>query len=371
MGRNAFWIGEHLQRLLTLNIDDLEILYPQFTRNHLLTAKRQWSAKVSNLAPQEESSEFDIYPRAESARITPTRRRRAERLARLILVYGDGQVGYRRIINPRTQEQELLPLHNVPMHNIIKQLNADLQPETTVNLGDFADFPEFSRFDPEDDHFHKTLTVSMQYIHDFYAQMRADNPDAEHVEVDSNHAVRPRKRILSQLPAYYDFYRPGENYPAGTYYSMANLEPLGVNFVSGYGNAEYVYGEEQGPPIVFKHGTFTSSTPGGTVRKELQTNTEVNIVRGHGHRGEEVEHTTRDGWQLFYRQLGSACLNRSNVPGYHSAIDDFNRPTNNHQDHQNELLIIEDYGNGNYTRTTLNVMDGITHYKDKVYDGNE
>lgn len=370
MGRQAFWVGEHLQRLLTLQIDDLELLYPQFNRNHLLTTKRYWSVKVSNL-PKGEQSELDIYPRAESARITPTRRRRAERLAKLILVYGDGQVGYRRIINPRTQEQELMPLHNEAMHNVIKQLNADLQPETTVNLGDFADFPEFSRFDPDSDHFHKTLTASMQYVHNFYAQLTADNPDARHVEVDSNHAIRPRNKILRNMPEYYDFYRPGEDYPAGTYYSMANLGKLGIEFVSGYGAAEFVYGEEQGPPIVFKHGTFTSSTPGGTVRKELATNTEVNVVRGHGHRGEEVEHTTRDGWQLFYRQLGSSCLNRLSVPGYHSAISDFNRPVANHQDHQNELLIIEDYGNGNYTRTTLNVMDGTTFYNGKEYNGNE
>lgn len=370
MGRTPFWVGEKLRQLLTLSIDDLQLLYPQFNRNHLIATKSYWSKKVSEL-PRTEQSELDIYPRAESARITPTKRKRAERLARLILVYGDGQVGYRRIIDPRTQEQELLPLHNVAMHNIIQQLNADLQPETTVNLGDFADFPEFSRFDPQDDHFHKTLTASMQYIHNFYAQLRADNPDAEHVEVDSNHAIRPRRMILKNMPGYYDFYRPGEDYPAGTYYSMANLAPLGINFVSGYGNAEYVYGGDTAPPIVFKHGTQVSSTPGGTVRKELSQNPEVNIVRGHGHRSEEVMHTTRDGWQLFYRQLGSACLNRSTVPGYHSAIDDRNRPVNSYQDHQNELLIIEDYGDGNYTRTTLNVVDGVTYYDGKEYNGNE
>jgi len=372
MGRKAFWVGEHLQRLLTLHIEDLELLYPQFSRQHLQTTKRYWSLKVSEIPNGGQPSELDIYPRAESARITPTRRKRAERIAKLILVYGDGQVGFRRIINPRTQEQELLPLHDEAAHNIIKQLNADLQPETTVNLGDFADFPEFSRFDPQDDHFHKTLTASMQYIHDFYAQMRADNPEAEHVEVDSNHAIRPRRMILKNLPGYYDFYRPGEEYPAGTYYSMANLEPLDIDFISGYGAAEYVYGEEyDAPPIVFKHGNHSSSTPGGTVRKEMQQNPEVNVIRGHGHKDEEVRHTTRQGWQLFYRQLGSTCLNRSNVPGYHSSISDQNRVVANQQDHQNSLLVIEDYQNGYYNINHINVMDGVAHYDGKTYDGHE
>jgi len=328
----------------------------------------------ATLVPKGQEDDYSIYPEVAPAKITPTKRKRAERLARLILVYGDGQVGFRRVIDPRTQEQELLPLHSEAQHNIIKQINADWQPETVVNLGDFADFPEpgFTRFDPQDDHFHKTLTMTMQYIHDFYSQLRADNPNGDLVEVDSNHAIRPRKAILKNLPGYYDFYRPGEDYPAGSYYSMAKLGEMGVRFFSGYGAAEFVYGDEyDAPPIVFKHGNHSSSAPGATVRKEMQQNPEVNIVRGHGHKDEEVWHTTRQGWQLFYRQLGSSCLNRSNVPGYNSAIDDFNKPVNNQQDHQNTLLIIEDYQNGHYTLNTLNVMDGVTYFRDKEYNGNE
>ncbi len=308
---------------------------------------------------------------AEAANIRPTKRKAPKRDYKLMLVYGDGQVGYRRIIDAQTGEMELVPIHDENIHNIYKELNAEYQPDYTINLGDFADMSEVSRFDPTDDHFHKTLAPSMQYIHDFYAQLVADNPNGTHIEVDSNHAVRPKKQILKNIPGMYDFYRPGEEYPYFTYYSMANLGKLGIQFISGYGNAEYVHGEEYGRPIIFKHGIHSSSSPGATVRKEAQQNPETHVIRGHGHNHETIMQTTRNGDQLFYYQIGSSCKNDSSVPGYSTSIDDFNRPVEKQiRGHQNTFLMIEDYENGHYNISTLNVIRGIVNYRGKQY-GNE
>lgn len=311
------------------------------------------------------------YPPIEPAIITPTTKERPTRDSKLILVYGDGQVDYRRRIDPVTDEMELIPLHDEAMHNILKQFNAEFQPETTVNLGDFADMAALSRFDADSDHFHKTLGPSLRYIHDFYAQMKADNPNAEHVEVDSNHAIRPKKQVLKNLPALYDFVIPGEDYPVLSYYRLANLGKIGINFISGYGAAEYIYGEEYGNPIIFKHGNHSSSNPGATVSKESKENPTVNVVRGHGHHDEEVRRTPRDGRQLFYKMLGSSCLNNGPVPGYDSAVDDFNRPVKKHTNHQNTFAVIEDFQNGRYTMTTIDVINGRAFYQGKEYNGNE
>lgn len=322
------------------------------------------------LTPENEN--IEQFTPVEPARITPTKRKRVPSSSQLLLVYGDGQVGYRRIIDPVTDESKLVPLHNVPAHNIIQQLNARYRPQTTVNLGDFADMAEFSKFDPDSDHFHKTLGPAMRYIHDFYGQLVTDNPDAHHVEVDSNHATRVKKQVLRNLPSMHDFVRPGESYPMMTYYSLANLARLGIEFISGYGGAEFVYGEENGPPIVFKHGVNTSNIPGGTVRKEAQENPEVNVVRGHGHSDEHVSITTRSGRRLFYQQIGSSCINDGPVPGYHSAVDDHNQPVKYHnRRHQNTLAIIEDYGNGEYQVDIINVFKGVAHYRGEEFNGNE
>jgi hypothetical protein len=328
-------------------------------------------ASVS-FSPKDVEELSERYTPIEPAVINPTTKERPERSSKLILVYGDGQVDYRRRIDPVTDEMELIPLHDVAMHNVIKQLNSDLMPETTVNLGDFCDAAALSRFDPDSDHFHKTLGPSLRYIHDFYAQMRADNPEAEHVEVDSNHAARPKRAVLKNLPALYDFVIPGEDYPMLSYYRMANLGKVGLRFISGYGGAEFIYGEEYGNPIVFKHGNHSSSTLGATARKEAAENPTVNVVRGHGHGDEEVRQTTRDGRQLFYKMLGSSCLNNGPVPGYNSAIDDHNRPVEYHnRKHVNTLMIIEDFMNGHYTSTTVDVVNGKAYYEGREYDGNE
>lgn len=251
---------EDLNRLLTMSRQELQEYYPQLSWESLRRTKNKYKSKLGKVRAMEQAGqepteaqkrlvrtwevargnaddEWDVitlhaydhtpelnetFEPVEPAKITPTRKKRIQRLAKYILAYGDGQVDYRRIINPVTDEMELVPLHNVPMHNILKQFNARYRPETTVNLGDFADMAALSRFDPDSDHFHKTLAPSMRYIHDFYAQLVADNPDAHHVEVDSNHATRLKKQTLRNMPAMHDFVRPGEEYPMMTYYFLAN-----------------------------------------------------------------------------------------------------------------------------------------------------
>lgn len=334
------------------------------------TAEDEWD--VITLHAYDHSTDLTQFDPIEPAKIRPSKARRIQRASRFILVYGDGQVDYRRIIDPITDESRLVPLHNVAMHEVIKQMNARYRPETTVNLGDFADMAALSRFDADSDHFHKTLGPSLRFIHDFYAQLVTDNPDGHHVETDSNHAIRPKKQVLRNMPALHDLVLPGDDYPLMTYYRLANLGRLGIDFISGYGNAEFVYGEEQGIPIVFKHGTHSSSNPGATVKKEAVENPEVHIIRGHGHAEEHVTMTDRKGRKYFYYMLGSACMNNGPVPGYHSSVDDHNQPTNYHnRRHSNSFMMIEDYGNGDYQIDLINVHNGRAFYRGEVFDGTQ
>ncbi len=419
------WTGANLRNLLTKSINELVEIYPDQTVKNLRRRKQEYTKKYkehtvekpdanaferllqrSGVDPNaiDKVSEMTVWQTSkggedgeweqidnygmrfkpknhlenfepvEPATIRPTRRRIAKRAFKLLLVYGDGQVDYRRIIDPVTEESTLIPIHDIPAHNVIKQLNAKLQPDTTVNLGDFADMAALSRFDPSSDHFHKTLGPSMRYIHDFYAQMVADNPQGEHVEVDSNHAVRVKKQVLKNIPALHDFVRPGETYPMMTYYYLANLGKLGIKFFSGYGAAQFVYGRESGNPIIFKHGTHSSSSAGATVRKESLENPTVNVVRGHGHKSEMVR-TTREmspgeRRQLFYLQLGSTCLNNGMVEGFHSSIDDFNHPVETNVGHQTTIALIEDYG-GRYNVNEIEIINGVAYYKGEEINGNE
>lgn len=410
MGRKAFWVGEKLEHLLEYNIDRLVELYPQFNRNHLTSTQKYWRNKmerqpqgnneqtpdkpVGRLYKTWETSAFNketqewetavnhgyeydknsgdvdsLFPQVERAKITPTRRKRAQRLGAYILGYGDGQADFRLIRDPRTMETKVMPLHNIPMHRIILKMNAHYQPEITINGGDFADFAASSRFPADSDHFNGSMTLAMQWIHDFYAQMVADNPNANHHEVASNHSDRIRKKILREMPEMYNFYRPGEDYPAWTYYSIARLGELGIRHSGGYPNDELIIGDPAYPQLLAKHGVATGKN---AVYQEADRNPTINVIRWHNHGERMIKRTTREGHQLFYLILGSSCMNGGPVPGYSNAVDDFNQPVKYHnQDHVNSIVMIRDYGKGRFEPVTIDVVDGKAYYDGIEWNGNE
>lgn len=313
--------------------------------------------------PQADPEVFEPAPRA---KITPTRRKRIQRLGRKILVFGDSQIGYHRVYDG--EEDQLIPTHSEEALSVLTQVNATERPDEIVNLSDTVDFAEMSRFDPQSDSFHRTLGPSLQRAHNLYAQLRADNPDSKMTECDSNHTARVHKRQIAKMPELYGLILPGERYPLMSYYRLANLEPLGVDFISGYGAAEYVYESGGRAPIIFKHGTHSSSSPGATVRKEAAQNPTTHVVRGHGHSYEHIAQTTRSGEQLHYIQLGTTCETKGSVPSYHSSMDDFGKPVHKQENWQQQIMMITDV-DGIYQFDVIDIINGIAHYNGVVYDG--
>jgi hypothetical protein len=402
MGRKPIWTPEDIKNFKEHTVLELRKIYPDKSYQYLREIKRyymerqpkqpsnpdepsgrlyktwetsafnketgEWETAVNHGYEYTNNKDVDdLFPQVERAKITPTRRKRAKRLGSLILGYGDGQVDFRIIRDPRTLETEVVPLQNVPMHRIILQMNAHYQPEITLNGGDFSDFSASSRFPADSDHFNGSMTLAMQWIHDFYAQMVADNPNAVHREVASNHSDRPRKRILKEAPEFYNFYRPGEDYPAWTYYSMARLGELGIVHSGGYPEGGYLHGDPEYPQILWKHGVATGKN---AVYQEADRNPTLNVIRWHNHGERMLKRTTRDGNQLFYLILGSSCVNGGPVPGYSNAVDDFNQPVPYHnQDHVNSFVIVRDYGQGRYEPVTIDVVNGKAFYDGIEWDG--
>ena len=418
MAQQRVWTGDNLWNLLNLSLPELYRLYPDYTKD-TIKGKRaywrkqykkgrvimppnpereptpvqgqltktwevsafnretnEWETTLNHAYDHQTADPEELFPQVEASVIRPTKRRRKEDIPYSeVLGYGDGQVDFRLIRDPRTTETRVLPLHNIPMHRIILQMNAYYQPNRTINGGDFGDFAAFSRFAPDSDHFQGSTTLAMQWIHDFYSQLVADNPnekfggEAFHSEVASNHTDRPRKKILKDMPEMYNFYRPGEDYPAWTYPSMARLGDLGIDVKSGYPHGEIVTGEEGYPQVLWKHGDITVKN---AAAKEAELNPTINVIRWHNHREQYMKQTTRDGNQLFYLILGSSCLNDSSVPGYRSAVDDHNEPVKYHnQSHVNSFLWHRDYGQGRYENITIDVVDGKAFFDGMVWDGTQ
>lgn len=343
-------------------------LYKTWETSAFNKEKGEWTTTVNHgyeYTPDIDSL-AEVYEPAVQAKITPTRRKRVETLGRTLLVFGDSQIGYHRVYDSAGNDT-LVPTHSEEALSVVTQLNADLRPHEIVNVSDTVDLAEFGRFDPQSDSFHRTLSPAFQRAHNLYAQLRADNPDAKITEVDSNHTARVHKNLMKKMPEMYGFVLPGEEYPLMTYYRLANLAPLDVEFISGYGGAEYVYGEDRA--IIFKHGTHSSSAPGATVRKEAGQNPTTHVVRGHGHSYEHIIQTDRTGYDFHYIQLGTTCETNGTVPSYHSSMNDFGQPVQRQENWSHQAMLIEDFGNGIYNFNAIDIIGGIARFRGVEYDG--
>jgi hypothetical protein len=414
------WEGKHLSNLIHLTINELLDIYPNYSIGTLNGKKSYWRNKITKgeipmpPKPEQEPKGFDDIlrlhhlnpetlkefadqgfhvgyiknkegeieytlplPRARkgnknlddftpavAAKITPSRRKPAKREHKRLYVFSDAQIDYRRL-----EDGTLEPIHDETALEIGRMICKDIMPDEIINLGDTVDLAALSRFKPDSDHFHRTLGASFQRVHDYYSELRADNPWAKIVEVDSNHNTRLKDFMLKNAPDMYGMKQAGaeaDDYPVFTYPFLANLKAVQVDWVSGYGAAEYVYGlEYDTPPIVFKHGKSAVSN-GSTAAKESKENPETHVVRGHSHRIETAYRTTRAGHYLASVVVGASCRTTGEVPSYHSAVDDRGQVVSFQENWQMGVMVIEDY-NGTYHFNHIPINNGEAFYNGKHY----
>lgn len=330
------------------------------------------------MKPEADEEDKEIFPQATPANIRPTRRKARNEEAKRILVFSDPQIGFRRIIDGRTGQETMVALHDEQAVSLMLQIAAYMQPDEIWNAGDTIDLPEMSRFAPDSDHFFKTLGMSLQAVHDMYAQLRADNPSVPIIEVDSNHNDRFKQTVLKNFPQAYDAYRPGDDskYPMLTYEYMANLEALEIEFVSGGQTAQYEYGTDYyeeidgrtipKPPVVLRHGRETSNN-GSTAGKAHSKHPGEISVQGHDHEEHLYMTTNRYGQIEGAVVVPALCKNTGEVPSYHSAVGSDNQPVR-HQEHWlNGVLEIVDH-NGHYEFNLINFYRGVAYYRGKRFE---
>jgi hypothetical protein len=310
-------------------------------------------------APERSESLLDAWKPATPAKIVPSKRKPLVRDYKTLLVFGDMQIDYRRIDN------DLIPIHDEAAMQALALFASDIRPDEMINLGDTVDFAALSRFQKDSDHFYRTLGPSFQRIHDFYAQLRSDNPNAKIVEVDSNHHKRLTDFVLKNMPDFYGVKQAGSNddYPVFTYPYLANLKHVGVDWVGGYGAAEYQYKDD----LAFIHGNFAVSN-GSTAAKLAKANPDRNIVQGHVHRAETQYQTDRRGRMLGAFTVGALCRSDGVVPSYHSSVNERGRPVTYQENWQSSAMVIQDYGDGKYNFEHVMIRDGKIIYHGKEYD---
>lgn len=302
----------------------------------------------------------EFISQADPIKITPSRRKPIQRDHKLLFVFSDAQMDYRLINN------ELTPIHDERAISVAQMICKDYQPETIVNLGDTIDLAALSRFPSDSDHFNHSLKPAFNRVHRMYAELRADNPNSRIVEVDSNHNTRLGKFVLKNAPHLYGLTRPGteDNYPVLSYAFLANLDALNVEWISGYGAAGLLYGDNQ--DLLLIHGTNAVST-GSTAAKTSKENPEVNVIQGHAHRMETFNRTTRSGKYLSTIVVGALCRTTGEVPSYHSAVDDKGDTVKYQENWQQGVLMVTDYGGSNFSYEHIPINNGQANYRGKHY----
>jgi hypothetical protein len=386
------WEGNNLHNLLAKSIQELTELYPDQTIKNLVRRKQEYKKRgiiMEQQPPRNEegklvstwemmsknndgepevttlhkyeygrgSGDLLVKP-VEAAIITPDHRKPPLRDHRVIFVFSDAQIGYRRI------DGELVPIHDETAIKASLRLANDLQPDTVVDLGDTTDFAELSRFSPDSDHFQQTLQPSLQRTHDLFAEFTAATPGARRVTVWSNHVKRLTDHVLKNAPALYNLKAVGDKYAAMSYPGLLKLDQIGWDYADGY-PGEYEYADD----LAFMHGTFAVSS-GSTANKLSRANYGRNVVQGHKHSIETQYHTDRKGRPLGAFVVGALCKIDGAVPSYHNSVGVDNQPVKHFENWQNGVMVIRDYSDGNYQFDQVVIRDGKLFYNGKLYDGN-
>ena len=374
------WTGENLQNLLHLTLNELAILYPEQSVESLARTKRKykeverqpdkgkltstWEMMSKNSDGEPEITTLHKYEFNKGgitlepvvpAIIIPDRRKPPVRDHKVIFVFSDAQIGYRRI------DDQLIPIHDESAIKASLQLAYDLRPDTVVDCGDTTDFAELSRFSPDSDHFQGTLQPSLQRTHNLFAEFTAATPGARRVTVWSNHVKRLTDHILKNTPALYNIKAANEKYPAMSYPGLLKLDTIGWDYADGY-PGEYEYADD----LAFMHGTFAVSN-GSTANKLSKANYGRNVVQGHKHSVETHYHTDRRGKAFGAFVVGALCRIDGAVPSYHNSIGVDNEPVKHFENWQQGVLVIKDYGDGNYQFDQVIIRDGKITYNGKVY----
>lgn len=337
-----------------------------------VTRRSEWQAigkdgEIVELEAKRYAVEPDLkdiaYLQARPVRITPSKAKRPIREFTRIAAFGDTQIDY------RLYDGELHPIHDEPAMKCARYILRHLMPEIIVNLGDSIDLSQFGKYDKDSNHFDTTLQAAFDRVHSFYGELRADHPEAEIHEVDSNHNVRLGKYVLKHLSQLYGFRAAGTDpskYPMLTYPYMANLEVLNVQWHGGYGAAAYRYKDD----LHFTHGD-TVRSGGSTADLLSKRNPYNNIVAGHAHKAQQHVRTKPDGTYLTALQVGALCRTTGEVPGYGTAVDDMGHPVHKQMDWQQSVAVIDDYGDGAYDFRQIYINNGVAFFDGRVFDGND
>jgi hypothetical protein len=215
----------------------------------------------------------DFINQAAPTIVKPTKRTRPDRFTEIEVFFGDTHH----------------PVHDEKKIDLAMKAIYELQPDRVTFIGDDVDNAMFSNFETRQEWQGQTQAGLDSFV-ETLTKVRANAPEALIVVHEGNHNVRLEKQIRNYNSELLGLRRGGTNeLGVLTLGYLLRTEELGVEYVTGYPEAEYWHSDT----LKSYHGRRTLSN-GLVSSKEIQQET-VNFVHGHTHNAGIVYRTFKDG----------------------------------------------------------------------------
>lgn len=375
-----FWVGQNLNNLLTKDIDELILLYPEQKKANIIrrkqealkreraivkemerqvgendppkdltafermlersgikpddvaevsemtvwqTAKRgedgEWD-QVDNhgmrLKPKNAGTDGKPFPFLSAAAPTLIRPSRAKPFTRETTVVAgvpDLQWGYREV-----EQGKYLELHDPEPVDLGLQLLRYIKPDQIKLGGDELDVSQLGRWDSDSRQQVNTLQMSIDGLHRFLSQLRADHPNADIENLTSNHVKRFGDYMIKNAFELFGI-RPAnmpKDWPALSYPSLLRLDELDIRYQEG----GYPAGMTMITPEL---GTFHGDKANQySTAAEYIKKYDFSVWFYHDHRYSVATRVLPSGKQVT--AFGSASWTKTTgaVPGYGTSVGD-------------------------------------------------
>ena len=278
------------------------------------------------------------------------------------IILPDPQIGFRRDL----VEDTLDPFHDEKAMSIALQIIADVAPDQIINLGDFLDFPSFSRFIQEPT-FALTTQKAINRGYRFLVEQRASASNAKVTLIAGNHDIRINKSIITNATAAFGLHRAEkpDNWPVLSVPFLLRLDELNVEYIDGYPAGEYWINDN----LKCIHGVKVRSN--GSTAMAVVADDRVSTIFGHVHRM-ELQYKTVNVKDGFKTRLaftpGTLARIDSAVPSTNGGTDEWGKPVTRYENWQQGIGIVHyEEGNGDFHVYGVHIHNGKAMYNGKLY----
>lgn len=298
----------------------------------------------------------------------PQVKKKSETDLKCAFILPDPQIGYRKY-----EDGTLDPFHDDQAIDVALQIMAFVQEkysiDVVINLGDFLDLPEHSKFIQEAS-FAGTTQLAINYGHEFLAKQRAISPEARIVLLEGNHDNRLNLYATRNAAASYGLKKSNDlqGDPVLSVQNLLCLKELNVEFYDKYPSQESMVW--LGKYLRAMHGNKVRSN-GNTAVAYTNDTPHLSTIFGHIHRIEMQYRTTFDAdGPIRSVSVSPGCLCRVDgaVPGANSGVGGDGRPGKHYENWQQGIAVVwYNENSGRFSVETVNIIDGTALYQGQEF----